>query len=125
MFVRKVFNFQDDPFGRIIIDLDGPRGNAFALIGLALELSGYLGKDGERVTSEMIATDYGNLIDVFNQHFSEFVTLMKVPIKKAQASGNCKGQKNREQVISTKTRYPGLILPYWSLGSKNKKRRSL
>ncbi len=89
MFVRKVFNFQDDPFGRIIIDLDGPRGNAFALIGLARELSGYLGKDGKS-SSEMIATDYGNLIDVFNQHFSEFVTLENVPIKKAQATATAR-----------------------------------
>lgn len=61
----------------IEIDLTGPDGNAFVLIGTATRLAKQLGLDGKDIQSEMMAGDYENLIKVFDKHFGEFVTLYR------------------------------------------------
>lgn len=64
--------------GPIIIDLTGPDGNAFALIGLAQNLAKQLGYQPDRrgeLTTEMMSGDYENLLQVFDKHFGEFVIL--------------------------------------------------
>jgi hypothetical protein len=64
--------------GPIIVDLTGPDGNAFALIGLAQNLAKQLGyqpdKRGE-LTTEMMSGDYEHLLQVFDKHFGDFVIL--------------------------------------------------
>lgn len=64
----------------IHIDLKGPDGNAFALIGLAQKLAKQLHYQPEErgeLTTEMMGGDYDNLLEVFDKHFGEFVTLHK------------------------------------------------
>jgi hypothetical protein len=61
----------------IEIDLTGPQGNAFYLIGAAGNLAKQLGLDGKLIQTEMMSDDYENLVNVFDKHFGEFVTLYK------------------------------------------------
>ena len=61
----------------IEIDLTGPDGNAFVLIGTASRLAKQLGLDANEIKTEMMSGDYENLIKVFDKHFGEFVTLYR------------------------------------------------
>ena len=61
--------------GPIVIDLTGPDGNAFVLLGKAQQLARQLGLDGNAITSEMMSGDYENLIKVFDREFGDFVIL--------------------------------------------------
>ena len=61
----------------IEIDLTGPDGNAFVLIGTASRLAKQLGLDADGIKTEMMSGDYENLIRVFDKHFGEFVTLYR------------------------------------------------
>ena len=61
--------------GPIVIDLTGPDGNAFVLLGKAKHLARQLGLDGNAITSEMMSGDYENLIKVFDREFGDFVIL--------------------------------------------------
>jgi len=63
--------------GPVEIDLTGPDGNAFVLLGTASKLAKQLGLDGKAIQSEMMSGDYENLINVFDKHFGEFVTLYR------------------------------------------------
>ena len=63
--------------GPVEIDLTGPNGNAFYLIGAARNLAKQLGLDAKKIQSEMTAGDYENLITVFDKYFGEFVTLYR------------------------------------------------
>ena len=63
--------------GRIEIDLTGPQGNAFFLIGTAVNLSKQFGMDSKKITSEMMSGDYENLIKVFDREFGSVVTLYR------------------------------------------------
>ncbi len=56
----------------IIIDLTGPSGNAFALIGHARSFAkqlGYSKDDTDTLIRDMMAGDYENLLQVFDKHF--------------------------------------------------------
>jgi hypothetical protein len=64
--------------GPIVIDLTGPEGNAFVLMGYAKRYAKQLGMSGakaERIVYEMQSGDYENLINVFDKHFGDFVIL--------------------------------------------------
>ena len=61
----------------IEIDLTGPDGNAFVLIGTAGNLAKQLGLDAKAIRDEMMKGDYENLVNVFDKHFGDFVTLYK------------------------------------------------
>ena len=61
----------------IEIDLTGPDGNAFVLIGTAGNLAKQLGLDSKTIRTEMMAGDYENLVNVFDKHFGNFVTLYR------------------------------------------------
>lgn len=61
----------------IVIDLTGPDGNAFVLIGKAGNLAKQLGLDKSKIQKEMMQGDYEHLINVFDKHFGEFVTLYR------------------------------------------------
>lgn len=58
-----------------IIDLNGPGGNAFALLGLAENFAKQLDLDGEKIVEEMQDGDYENLIETFDHYFGDFVVL--------------------------------------------------
>jgi hypothetical protein len=61
----------------IEIDLTGPDGNAFVLIGKASNLAKQLGLDKDAIQKEMMSGDYEYLVSVFDKHFGEFVTLYR------------------------------------------------
>ena len=63
--------------GPVEIDLTGPDGNAFVLIGTASKLARQLGLDGKAISKEMMDGDYEHLIKVFDKHFGHFVTLYR------------------------------------------------
>tara|TARA_Y100000310_G_scaffold98201_1_gene95906 strand:- start:8629 stop:9177 length:549 start_codon:yes stop_codon:yes gene_type:complete len=59
------------------IDLRGPSGNAFVLIGTARSLASQLGLDVQAMTDEMKAGDYEQLIEVFDRYFGDYVDLVR------------------------------------------------
>jgi len=59
----------------LVIDLDGPDGNAWALLARARSFARQLGLDGKKSTDGMIKSDYENLIQVFDNYFGDFVVL--------------------------------------------------
>lgn len=65
----------------IVIDLDGPDGNAFALLGYAKNYAKKLGLDGVAIVNEMTTGDYENLIRVFDKHFGNFIVLERSRIE--------------------------------------------
>lgn len=62
---------------KIEIDLTGPSGNAFVLLGHARRLCSQLGKDWEKIKAEMTKGDYENLLQVFDREFGEYVDLLR------------------------------------------------
>ena len=61
----------------IEIDLTGPQGNAFYLLGTAKNLAKQLGLDGNQIMEEMKSGDYENLLQVFDKNFGSVVTLYR------------------------------------------------
>ena len=64
--------------GPVIIDLTGPDGNAFALIGYANRFAKQLGYTPQQrgdLTTEMMGGNYENLLEVFDKNFGDFVIL--------------------------------------------------
>jgi hypothetical protein len=61
----------------IEIDLTGPDGNAFVLIGMASKFAKQLGLDGKVIQSEMMKGNYENLLNVFEKYFGDYVTLYR------------------------------------------------
>lgn len=62
----------------IIIDLTGPQGNAYYLMGYAKRVAEQLGYDQEEISElieDMKSSDYEHLIQVFDNHFGAFVIL--------------------------------------------------
>jgi hypothetical protein len=61
----------------IEIDLTGPDGNAFVLIGKAGSLSKQLGLDSKVIQAEMMQGNYEHLVNTFDKHFGHLVTLYR------------------------------------------------
>jgi len=57
---------------REVIDLSGPEGNAYYLLGRAQNLSEQLGLDTETILKEMKESDYDNLVKVYDKYFGKF-----------------------------------------------------
>lgn len=62
---------------RMEIDLTGPDGNAFVLMGIAKNLAKQLGLDGEMITREMMLGDYEDLLKTFDDYFGDFVIMYR------------------------------------------------
>ena len=58
-----------------IIDLTGPQGNAFYLLGVASKYARQLGLNSNEIINEMKSGDYEHLIEVFDSYFGDFVIL--------------------------------------------------
>ena len=61
--------------GPIVIDLTGPDGNAFVLLGKATNLAKQLKFDEKKITDEMMMGDYEELIETFDRYFGDYVIL--------------------------------------------------
>lgn len=64
--------------GKIVIDLTGPDGNAWALMGYATRFAKQIGWDKieiEELINDMKSSDYEHLVQVFDKTFGDFVIL--------------------------------------------------
>jgi hypothetical protein len=61
----------------IEIDLTGPDGNVFALIGMGRKFCKQMGLDSNTFTNRMMSGDYENAVNVFEEYFGSFVTLYR------------------------------------------------
>ena len=66
--------YRDSKLG-LCIDLQGPDGNVFCLIGCARQLAKQLEKDPDAIANEMMSDDYDTAIKVFKREFP-VVTLL-------------------------------------------------
>ena len=64
-----------NPDKEIVIDLTGPEGNAFVLLGYARNFAKQLGLDYKAISEEMTSGDYENLVEVFDREFGDYVIL--------------------------------------------------
>ena len=82
---------------QIIIDLTGPDGNAFALMGYAKQFAKQLGLDEKKILKEMQSSDYENLLELIIKNRIIFIekkqisTIIETPM-----------QLSEEQVIRNK-----------------------
>jgi hypothetical protein len=58
-----------------VIDLTGPEGNAYCLMGYANRYAKELGLNKNEIITEMTSGDYENLIQVFDKYFGDYVIL--------------------------------------------------
>ena len=62
------------------LDLTGPQGNAFFLLGTARNLAAQLGwspAEQRDLLAEMQSADYEHLVQTFDRNFGDFVTLYR------------------------------------------------
>ena len=58
-----------------VIDLTGPQGNAFFLLGQAGQYARQLDLDSDMIIAEMKSGNYENLVQVFDRYFGDYVIL--------------------------------------------------
>ena len=61
----------------IVIDLTGPDGNVFVLMGYARRFARDLDLDSNKIINEMQSSDYENAVEVFDNYFGSFVILLR------------------------------------------------
>jgi len=59
------------------IDLSGPDGNAFVLLGYAKSYARQLDMDVKQIREEMTSGDYEHLVQTFDKYFGDFVDLVR------------------------------------------------
>jgi hypothetical protein len=97
---------KQENYGPYVIDLTGPQGNAFVLLGYAKQFARQLKFDSElkdKIIDEMTQSDYEHLVETFDKYFGEFV------IKKEEWTINLK-QSKKELIgykITTMTQIMG------------------
>ena len=67
-----------ETYRKRVIDLNGPDGNAFYLLGTAQNLCKQIGISSSRtkeIMDEMKSSDYENLIQLFDKYFGKLVDL--------------------------------------------------
>ena len=68
---------------RMKIDLDGPEGNAYVLLGLAKSFGKQLKYSHEDISfliEDMTGSDYAHLVRTFDMHFGDYVMLYNASI---------------------------------------------
>jgi hypothetical protein len=69
---------KDEKWVKPEIDLSGPDGNAFVLIGLARKYAKQLNLDAEVITIEMMAAgNYEQVLTTFDKYFGKYVDLVR------------------------------------------------
>ena len=63
--------------GKVIIDLQGPQGNSFFLMGRASQYAKQLGLDKDKVIDEMMSGDYENVLQTFDKYFGDYCIIKK------------------------------------------------
>lgn len=82
------------------IDLSTEEGNVFSLIGLSNRLAKETEKDGKAIMKQMMASDYGNAIYVFNREYGEIfdIVLPKCMTMKGITNSYLKTNTNQEKI---------------------------
>jgi hypothetical protein len=62
---------------QLVLDLSGPDGNAFVILGYARELAKRHGLDPNPILEDMMSSDYTHLVQTFDKHFGHCVTLIE------------------------------------------------
>lgn len=91
--------YRDSQHG-LTIDLSGPEGNAFALMGHAKTLAKQLDKDPDAIVKDMQYSDYDHLLDVFEREFGSIITLLNRPgeyVSRAKEMGGETGDRREIQ----------------------------
>ena len=63
--------------GKIKIDLTGPDGNAFMLIGMASRWAKQMGLNSSEISAEMMSGDYEHLLSVMEKHFGDHIIMYR------------------------------------------------
>ena len=61
----------------IEVNLLGPEGNAFVLIGKARGWAKQLGLDPDTIEQEMTSSDYEHLVQTLEKHFGDYVVFYR------------------------------------------------
>jgi hypothetical protein len=72
----KVGSISAESITKKVIDLNGPQGNAFYLMGAARNLATQIGLDGSAVIKEMMSGDYVNVVATFEHYFGSIMYLI-------------------------------------------------
>ena len=70
-------NKKDIPPYPILIDLTGPDGNVFVLMGKAKRFAKDLNLNSDLIIRDLMSSDYEHAVKVFDSHFGDFVTLLR------------------------------------------------
>lgn len=62
---------------KIIINLTGPKGNIFYILGLVKKLSKELNYDFNKIHNEVLNGNYTNAIKVIEKYFGEYIIFIK------------------------------------------------
>ena len=62
---------------KLEIDLSGPEGNAFVLMGIAQKWAKQLGLDSKAVIADMTSGDYEHLLSVMEKHFGDHIIMYR------------------------------------------------
>lgn len=65
---------------KIEIDLTGPDGNAFVIIGIAGRIGRQLGKtqnEIDTIRDQMMKGDYEHLLDVMEEHYGDYIIMYR------------------------------------------------
>jgi len=65
------------PYRKPVLDLTGPDGNAYVILGYASNFCKQLNLNYEEIQKEMTNSDYENLIEVFDKYFGEYIDLVR------------------------------------------------
>ena len=68
---------ENKPIKQIEIDLSGPEGNAYMLIGMAGKWAKQLGLDSKAIQAEMMSGDYENLLAVMEKYFGDYIIMYR------------------------------------------------
>lgn len=62
---------------KLEVDLTGPEGNAFVLLGYARQWAKQLGKDPNPILTDMQSSDYEHLVNVLDREFGNLVDFLR------------------------------------------------
>jgi hypothetical protein len=63
--------------GKPVIDLQGPEGNAYVLLGYANRWANDLGLDSKEILADMKSGDYEHLLSVMEKHFGDYIIMYR------------------------------------------------
>jgi len=75
--LKEVIKDKKNKSREIEIDLTGPDGNAYVLLGYAKEYAKQLNLPWDKIQDEMTSSDYENLVNTFDKYFGSFITLYR------------------------------------------------